>query len=69
MIPGFADIFRNNSVKNGLLTIELSEAEVEEIFQMVERNKGLQATIDLDEQRVVLHLPRSWRSISTSTRS
>jgi len=57
MIPGFADIFRNNSVKNGLLTIELSEAEVEEIFQMVERNKGLEATIDLDEQRVVLHLP------------
>ena len=57
MIPGFADIFRNNSVKNGLLTIELSEAEVDEIFQMVERNRGLQATIDLDEQRVVLHLP------------
>jgi 3-isopropylmalate/(R)-2-methylmalate dehydratase small subunit len=41
MIPGFADIFRNNCVKNGLLTIELSEAEVEEIFQLVERNKGL----------------------------
>lgn len=57
MIPGFADIFRNNSVKNGLLTIELSEAEVDEIFLMVERTKGLEATVDLDEQRVVLHLP------------
>lgn len=57
MIPGFADIFRNNSVKNGLLTIELSEVEVDEIFQMVERTKGLEATVDLDEQRVVLHLP------------
>ena len=57
MIPGFADIFRNNSVKCGLLTIELAAAEVEEIFQLVERNKGLEATIDLDEQRVVLHLP------------
>lgn len=57
LIPGFADIFRNNSVKNGLLTVELEDAEVEEIFQMTERNKGLQATIDLDEQRVVLHLP------------
>jgi 3-isopropylmalate/(R)-2-methylmalate dehydratase small subunit len=56
-VPAFADIFRNNCVKNGVLTIELSEAEVEEIFQMVARNKGLQATIDLDEQRVVLHLP------------
>ena len=57
MIPGFADIFRNNCVKNGLLTVELAEAEVEEIFQMVERNKGLEITADLDEQRVVLHLP------------
>lgn len=56
-IPGFADIFRNNSVKNGLLTVELSAAEVDKIFEMVERNKGLEATIDLDEQRVVLHLP------------
>ncbi len=55
-VPGFADIFRNNCVKNGLLTIELAEPEVEEIFQMVDRFKGLQATVDLDEQRVVLHL-------------
>jgi 3-isopropylmalate/(R)-2-methylmalate dehydratase small subunit len=55
-IPAFADIFRNNSVKNGLLTIELSEAEVEEIFQMVERFPRLEATVDLDEQRVILHL-------------
>jgi 3-isopropylmalate/(R)-2-methylmalate dehydratase small subunit len=56
-VPAFADIFRNNCVKNGVLTIELSEAEVEEIFQMVGRYDGLQATVDLDEQRVVLHLP------------
>jgi 3-isopropylmalate/(R)-2-methylmalate dehydratase small subunit len=56
-IPGFADIFRNNSVKNGLLTVELAAEEVDKIFEMVERNKGLQASIDLDEQRVVLHLP------------
>lgn len=57
IVPGFADIFRNNCVKNGVLTIELSEAEVEEIFQLVARFDGLQATIDLDEQRLVLHLP------------
>lgn len=55
-VPGFADIFRNNCVKNGVLTIELSEPEVDEIFQMVDRFKGLEATINLDEQRVVLHL-------------
>lgn len=54
-IPAFADIFRNNSFKNSLLTIELSEAEVEEIFQMTERFPGLQATANLEEQRFVLH--------------
>ena len=56
-IPGFADIFRSNSTKNGLLTIELNDAEVEEIFLMVNRYKGLEATINLEEQRVTLHLP------------
>jgi 3-isopropylmalate/(R)-2-methylmalate dehydratase small subunit len=55
-IPGFADIFRNNSGKNGLLTIELTEPEVEEIFQMVSRFPGLQATINLSEQRIILDL-------------
>lgn len=55
-IPGFADIFRNNSVKNGLLTVELTESEVQAIFDAVARFEGLEATVDLDEQRVVLHL-------------
>ena len=53
--PAFADIFRNNSAKNALLTVELSEAEVEEIFQMVGRYPKLEATVDLDRQRVTLH--------------
>ena len=56
-VPAFADIFRNNCAKNSLLTIELSEAEVNEIFLMVDRFPGLEATVDLHEQRVVLHLP------------
>lgn len=56
-IPGFADIFRNNCVKNGMVTVELEAPEVDEIFALVERNKGLEVTVDLDEQRVVLHLP------------
>ena len=57
LVPAFADIFRNNSTKNGLLTVELEEAEVEEIFQMVERFPGLEATVNLEEQRATLHLP------------
>ena len=56
-VPGFADIFRNNSIKNGLLTLELKESEVEEVFQMVGRYPGLEATVNLEEQRVTLHLP------------
>ena len=55
-VPAFADIFRTNSAKNALLTVELSEAEVEEIFQMVGRYERLDATVDLDRQRVTLHL-------------
>lgn len=55
--PGFADIFKNNCVKNGVLTIELNEAEVNDIFEMVDRYEGLEATIDLEEQRIILHLP------------
>ncbi len=53
----FADIFRSNSGKNGLLTVELKEAEVEDIFRMTARYSGLEATVNLEEQRVTLHLP------------
>ncbi|OGW87343.1 MAG: 3-isopropylmalate dehydratase small subunit, partial [Omnitrophica bacterium RIFCSPHIGHO2_02_FULL_46_11] len=56
VVPAFADIFRTNSTKNGLLTVELKESEVEEIFQMVDRYKGLEATVNLEHQRVTLHL-------------
>ncbi len=56
-VPAFADIFRNNSGKNGLLTVELSDAEVEEIFQLVGRFPGLEMTVDLEHQRVTLHMP------------
>ena len=54
-VPGFADIFRSNAGKNALVTVELSEAEVEEIVQMVGRFSRLEATVDLDRQRVILH--------------
>ena len=54
-LPGFADIFSNNSSKNGLLTIELSDEQVEEIFQTLDREPGVQATVDLDVKNVTLH--------------
>jgi 3-isopropylmalate/(R)-2-methylmalate dehydratase small subunit len=52
-IPAFADIFRINATKNGLLTIELSEKEVNAIFDRVSTHEGLQATVDLEKQQVV----------------
>ncbi len=58
-IPAFADIYYNNSVKNGLLNISLGEKEVEEIFQSVASHEGLEASIDLQEQRLILHLPQA----------
>ena len=56
-LPGFADIFRNNTTKNGMLAVELSEAEVDEIFSLVAEHDGLTATVELPAQRMVLNLP------------
>ncbi len=54
-IPGFADIFKHNSVKNGLLTLELSETDVEKIFRAARQTPGLQATVHLADQTVIFH--------------
>ena len=56
-IPGFADIFRNNTTKNGLLAIELSNDDVQTIFALVAAQEGLQATVDLPGQQVTFHAP------------
>ncbi|WP_372808731.1 3-isopropylmalate dehydratase small subunit [Pontiella sp.] len=51
-IPGFADIFRNNCAKNGLLTVQLSSEEVDAIFEMAAADEPLEATVDLEAQSV-----------------
>ena len=51
--PSFADIFFNNSFKNGLLPIALDAAHIEQIFREVEGLPGYQLTIDLPEQKVI----------------
>jgi 3-isopropylmalate/(R)-2-methylmalate dehydratase small subunit len=56
-INAFADIFRTNATKNGMLVIELSEEEVDIIFKHARANEGLQATVDLLEQQVEIHAP------------
>ena len=50
--PSYADIFFNNSFKNGLLPIVLSEQEVDELFKAGEANEGYQLTVDLEAQVV-----------------
>src|SRR6187549_2239746 len=50
--PSYADIFFNNSFKNGLLPIILSDEEVDELFKQVEADPGYQLTIDLQAQTV-----------------
>ena len=56
-LPAFADIFRNNTTKNGMLAVELSESEVDEIFALVAANPKLSATVNLPAQTVVFHAP------------
>jgi len=50
--PSFADIFYNNSFKNGLLPIVLAETEVDTLFKQCEAEEGYQLTINLAEQTV-----------------
>ncbi|WBF65745.1 MAG: 3-isopropylmalate dehydratase small subunit [Candidatus Kinetoplastibacterium crithidii] len=50
--PSFADIFFNNSFKNGLLPIVLSESDVSMLFEKVEKTPGYKITIDLYKQKI-----------------
>lgn len=51
--PSFADIFYNNSLKNGLLPVILPEREIDRLFQTVEKMVGYALTIDLRKQQVM----------------
>lgn len=48
----FADIFRGNSGKQGLVTGVISDAETESIWQALEANPGLEAKVDLVNREV-----------------
>jgi 3-isopropylmalate/(R)-2-methylmalate dehydratase small subunit len=50
--PGFADIFYNNSLKNGLLPIALSEEKVAELAENSQMQENYQLTVDLERQTV-----------------
>ena len=48
----FADIFRGNSQKMGLLTVILSQDEIENIWQIIESEPETQITVDLESKTV-----------------
>jgi 3-isopropylmalate/(R)-2-methylmalate dehydratase small subunit len=51
--PSYADIFFNNSFKNGLLPIVLPEAQVAQLFDECAAFPGYELTIDLERQVIV----------------
>ncbi len=48
----FADIFRGNSLKGGLLTVIISQDEVEKLWATIEANPATAITVDLDSRTV-----------------
>ena len=50
--PSFADIFFNNSFKNGLLPIILDAAIIDDLFTRVQNEKGIEFAVDLESQTV-----------------
>lgn len=51
--PSFADIFYNNSFKNGILLITFPEDVIDQLFAEVEASEGYQLDVDLENQRVI----------------
>jgi 3-isopropylmalate/(R)-2-methylmalate dehydratase small subunit len=51
--PSYADIFFNNSFKNGLLPVVLPAAAVDQLFLEAEGEPGYRLTVDLPAQQVV----------------
>lgn len=50
--PSFADIFFNNSFKNGMLPIVLPQEQIDQLMAEAEENPDAPITIDLDKQTV-----------------
>jgi 3-isopropylmalate/(R)-2-methylmalate dehydratase small subunit len=51
---GIADIFRNNSLKNGLLPIVVDNAQYQALLAQFNRSPEKQLTIDLEHQLLIL---------------
>ena len=52
--PSFADIFKNNSYKNGLLLIEIDKEIIDEIFTQITKKKIINIEVDVHNQFIYL---------------
>ncbi|WP_166351876.1 3-isopropylmalate dehydratase small subunit [Phytoactinopolyspora limicola] len=48
----FADIFRGNSGKQGLVTGQLAQDDIEQIWKVLENEPGTEVTVDLEQRQV-----------------
>ena len=64
----FADIFRGNSLKGGLLTIILDQAEVEAMWEAIEADPATPITVNLEERTVSYRSKRLPFAIDDYTR-
>jgi 3-isopropylmalate/(R)-2-methylmalate dehydratase small subunit len=59
--PSFADIFYNNSLKNGLLLVRLDAKTVDRLFRETAAAEGYRLAVDLDGQTVTTPAGESFR--------
>ncbi|MFE7845135.1 3-isopropylmalate dehydratase small subunit [Microbacterium sp. NPDC057407] len=52
--PKFADIFRGNAGKQGLLTGVISDADLEAVWADIEADPGIRMTVDLEARRATI---------------
>jgi 3-isopropylmalate/(R)-2-methylmalate dehydratase small subunit len=52
--PGYASIFHNNALKNGVLLIALPQQEIDRITVALAKSNSSELTVDLMRQRIVL---------------
>ena len=64
----FADIFRGNSGKNGLLTAQVEQPAIEQLWDLVEADPALPVTVDLQERTVSAGVLRAPFEVDDYTR-
>ncbi|QQR98449.1 MAG: 3-isopropylmalate dehydratase small subunit [Sphingobacteriales bacterium] len=51
----FADIFKNNALNNGLLSVIVSDDFLQSIFNAIEENPSTELVVDLEKQTITLN--------------